>query len=237
MKRTWLQPIKKALFKLKLGQFKLREYDPKIGYVIHSYVDATGNFDYEKYKRIQTEGNKRKIDKVWVQEGNIKFLAEYLKKTVGPIKFGLCHGTRRGVEQGWFRQYIPGAEVIGTEISDTAKDFPHTIQWDFHQVKPEWRGSVDFIYSNSFDHSFDPKTCIRAWMSCLRPGGVCIIEHSTGQLAHETSELDPFGAELTAMPFLFAQWSEGKFGVKQIIDAPVLSDKVNFCKFIVLQNF
>ncbi|MBK6621188.1 MAG: hypothetical protein IPG32_10020 [Saprospirales bacterium] len=48
-------------------------------------------------------------------------------------------------------------EVIGTEISDSASKFSHTIEWDFHEVKPEWIGRADFIYSNSFDHSYDPE--------------------------------------------------------------------------------
>ena len=26
----------------------------------------------------------------------------------------------------------------------------------FPEVKPEWIGKADFIYSNSFDHSYDP---------------------------------------------------------------------------------
>lgn len=232
------QPIKKLLFMLRMMNSQVKAYDSKLGYVIHSYNDKNGNFDYEQYKKAQVDGNKKKIDKVWALEENIKFLAEYFtKKIPGGVKFGLCHGTRRGVEQEWFSKYIPGAEVIGTEISDTATQFPKTIQWDFHEVKPEWVGKVDFIYSNSYDHSFDPKKCINAWMSCLKPGGLCVIEHSTGQLMTETSQMDPFGAELAAMPFLMAQWSGGKFGVKEIIDAPKLSDKVNFCKFIVLQNF
>ena len=36
--------------------------------------------------------------------------------------------------------------MIDTEISETAEQFPNTIQWDFHKVKPEWLSSVDFIY-------------------------------------------------------------------------------------------
>jgi hypothetical protein len=86
------------------------------------------------------------------------------------------------------------AEVLGTEISASATQFPNTIEWDFHDVKPEWVGSVDFVYSNALDHSYNPEMCLTQWMSCLKPGGYCILHWSTG---HRTSNpWDPFGAEL-----------------------------------------
>lgn len=31
---------------------------------LHSYKNADGTFDYDLYRKIQTEGNKRKIDSV-----------------------------------------------------------------------------------------------------------------------------------------------------------------------------
>ena len=39
----------------------------KNGMELYEYNDVNGNFDYGKYKSIQTEGNKRKIDNVWVE--------------------------------------------------------------------------------------------------------------------------------------------------------------------------
>ena len=80
---------------------------------------------------------------------------------IDTVEFGICHGTRRGKEQEWFRKYL-GCGVIGTEISDTVEQFPHTIEWDFHETKAEWINSADFIYSNSLDHSYDPKKCLTA---------------------------------------------------------------------------
>ncbi len=125
-----------------------------------------------------------------------------------------------------------GCEVLGTEIADTALEFPHTLQWDMHEVKPEWRGSVDFIYSNSLDHSYDPRLCLNAWMGCLKPGGICVIEHSP---QHEKStELDPFGASILVMPFLIALWSGGRYGVREVLPLP--SDAGEY-RFLVLQNF
>lgn len=201
---------------------------------LHKYLNPDGSFNYAEYKRVQTEGNKRKINQVWVLEENVKMLSDYLKEELGEIDFGLCHGTRNGAEQAWFRKYL-GCDVLGTEISDTAEQFPNTIQWDFHNVKPEWVGSVDFIYSNSLDHSYDPEMCIKAWMSCLRPGGICIIEHTTG---HEhAKELDPFGASLFVMPYLILDWGDGDFGVTEILDGQNNREYVKYTKFLIIRNF
>ena len=60
-----------------------------------------------------------------------------------------------------------GCEFLGTGVSDLATQFPHTIQWDFHDVEPEWLDSADVIYSNSFDHSYAPQRCLDAWMPYL----------------------------------------------------------------------
>lgn len=164
---------------------------------LHTYLKSDGSFDYELYRSIQEAGNIRKIKNIWAYETGIRFLADYLRKNVtGPLAFGLCHGTRRGMEQAWFAAAIPGCEVLGTEISSTALQFPKTIQWDFHDTKPEWIGAVDFIYSNSWDHTYDPMACFAAWGSCLRPGGMMVLEHTRLHAPSSSSRLDPFGIEL-----------------------------------------
>ena len=178
-----------------------------------------GSFDYERYRQIQTEGNKRKILNVWASEENVAFVSAYIKELLGTPNFGICHGTRRGEEQRWFRKYL-GCEVVGTEISDTAQQFADTIQWDFHKTKPEWIDATDFIYSNSFDHSYDPEKCLDAWMSCLRSGGICILEHSSSHGPSGVSKVDPFGADIVRMPYLITIWGKGKYGVRELIEAP-----------------
>jgi hypothetical protein len=206
------------------------------GYVLYNFLDQDGSFDYERYRLLQEEGNKRKISLVWVIEENIEFLADYIRKSIPEVGFGLCHGTRRGKEQEWFKKYL-NCDVIGTEISNTAQEFPDTIQWDFHEAKSEWIGAVDFIYSNSFDHSYDPEKCLNTWMSCLKPDGICIIEHSSLHAPKGTSALDPFGADLFLMPYLIVSWSQGKYGVKEILQAPKKSESLDQLHFIVIQKF
>jgi hypothetical protein len=199
---------------------------------LYQYCRQDGSFDYDKYKKIQVEGNKNKINQVWVLEENIAFLSKYLNKKLFDVSFGICHGTRRGDEQAWFRKYL-GCEVIGTEISDTAEQFPDTIQWDFHDVKPEWIDSVGFIYSNAFDHSYDPEKCLNTWMSCVKKGGVCILEHTSG---HErATELDPFGAHISAMPYLVLTWGKGAYCVTDLLKAP-LTGGIDYIYYIVIQK-
>ncbi len=203
------------------------------GVELYRYCKPDGSFDYERYREVQILGNKRKIANVWVLEENIAFLANYIQKTQGKVEFGICHGTRRGKEQEWFRKHL-GCEVIGTEISDTATDFPHTIQWDFHEVKPEWIDAADFIYSNSFDHSYDPKKCLNAWMSCVKKGGICILEHTSGH--EKATKLDPFGAHITQMPYLILTWGEGRFFVREILTAPAKGDAIHYSHFLIIQR-
>ena len=158
-------------------------------------------------------------------------MSKFLNNKISKIEFGLCHGTRRGKEQEWFRKYLK-SDVIGTEISDTATEFDNTIQWDFHDVKDEWLNNVDFIYSNSFDHSYDPKKCLNNCMSCLRDGGICILEHTSG---HEKStKLDPFGASIYLMPYLILDWSKGKYCVTNILTAPV--QQKTYVNYLIIEN-
>lgn len=47
----------------------------------------------------------------------------------------------------------------------------------------------DVIYSNSFDQSIDPVRTARAWMGCLRPGGLAIIAYGNSP----PTKSDPVG--------------------------------------------
>lgn len=228
--------IKRALKKIikKFGyNIKKENNSESTGFELFSYQNKDGSFDYEKYKKTQIEGNKLKINSIWVLEENIAFLSQFLKKSVPNMEFGICHGTRRGKEQEWFRKHL-SIEVIGTEISDTAENFPHTIQWDFHETKDEWINNVDFIYSNSFDHSYDPKKCLDSWTNCLKPNGICIIEHTS--VDEFVTELDPFAAKLSVMPFLVLTWANGKYFVADILTAPVSKEAAKYTKFLIIKK-
>ena len=205
-------------------------------FVLFEYWDNEGKFDYEKYRNIQIEGNHQKINKVWVIRENIDFLSDYLRKNLQDVSRGICHGTRRGYEQLWFRENLE-CDVIGTEISDTASQFPYTIQWDFHDIKSEWIEAFDFIYSNSLDHSYNPQMCIQNWMKCLNKNGICIIEHTSLHSPEGATLLDPFGATIEYMPYLISRWGCRSFGVYEILEAPKQKDSVSYNYFIVLRKF
>jgi hypothetical protein len=137
---------------------------------------------HEDYVKAQTAANQSKLYTTWVTDAELKAIAHYVKTHMPAASFGLCHGVRNGYEVEQLRQLL-GFEIIGTEIAASAHQFDHVIQWDFHDVKDEWTGSVDLIYSNSWDHSYDPDMMLKRWMSCLRPEGRCFLHwtpmHST----------------------------------------------------------
>jgi len=225
-----------AIFGLDVKRTSTIIRDKSQCYTLYKYLNKDGTFDFETYRQIQETGNKVKIELVWAIEENIVFLSDYIKKLIGTPEFGICHGTRRGKEQEWFRKYLE-SEVIGTEISDTAEQFPYTIQWDFHETKTEWINATDFIYSNSFDHSYDPEKCLDTWMNCIKPGGICIIEHSSLNEPFGTNQLDPFGAHIVQMPYLITTWGKGKYSVREILKAPKKLEEVDYLYFIVVQKY
>jgi len=150
--------------------------------------------DYETYKNVQVAGNKAKLKRQFVKEPHIEALSGYLNDLKDTCTFGLCHGTRGGLEQAWFRKYLAGTpDIIGTEISDTADQFENTVQWDFHDTNPDWVERADFVYSNSWDHAFDPEKAFSSWARQLKVGGVLLLDYTKGQTPQEANALDPFG--------------------------------------------
>ena len=120
-------------------------------------------------------------------------------------RFGICHGTRSGNEQKWFSDNLgPGVTVIGTDIAESAADIPNSVQWDFHDENPEWEEKADFVYSNSWDHCYDPSKAFTAWIKSLRAGGLLLIDWSIGHSQKGVTEMDPFGAKLEYLQHMFA---------------------------------
>jgi len=176
-------------------------------YKLYEYKDDDGNFSYDMYKDIQVKTNKKKLERVWVKKESIEILC----KEFPNAKRVLCHGTRRGKEQEFFKDFLD-CYAIGTEISDTAESFPDTIEWDFHNVKEEWVNSFDIVYSNSFDHSYKPEECLKAWVECIKDDGVVVLEfQNRGHGIHSLSASDPFACQRDDMPEFINECGEGKF--------------------------
>lgn len=142
--------------------------------------------NYDDYVQAQTEANVRKIRNVWVRESTVRDVS---RKFPFASKV-LCHGTRNASEQKYFKKYLPNADVLGTEISHTAEKFPMTVQHDFHETKSEWVGEFDIVYSNSFDHSYDPTKCLSAWRDQLSLIGNLFVELMTRE-ENKSKRSDP----------------------------------------------
>jgi hypothetical protein len=153
---------------------------------------------YERYRDAQVEVNRTKLAVVWAERAELERIADYVRSRVPKASFAICHGARNGFEVGVLRELL-GIEVIGTDISPTASEFPHLVQWDFHERNPEWSRSVDFVYSNSWDHSYDFDRCFGAWMESLRPGGRCFLQWTRLHSSEGVHDADCLGLSLSEL--------------------------------------
>ena len=173
--------------------------------------------NYDEYKNTQIFFNKQKINKVWADENTLKIVSNFLKENIKSEKIkGLCHGSRNGFEQKCFINEIPNAEVIGTDISETANDYDNSIVHDFHDEKKEWIENFDFVYSNSLDQSYDPEKALNTWINQVKKDRYVIIEHSDQHGVISSGKMDPFGVEANFFPYLLTEWFGHKISLKII---------------------
>lgn len=214
----------------------LRDKNPKLYYI--------KSIDNSHYKRIQIEGNYRKLNKHSPSDFNFIKIAQDLHSRYPPppLPGGLktaqrkgtykicCMGARNGAELIALNSSLEGVNfvrslsnaetkltIFGTDISPTAETFQNMYEHDFHEVLPPTLGPVDVIYSNSLDQSNDPRRALHAWVDSLLPGGLLYIQMSRGHGKQSLSMLDPFSIELEFFPFVFIQWIVGKAYVESII--------------------
>lgn len=153
---------------------------------IHAYKN------YPDYVKAQNEANRAKISNIYVKSTTIEAIVARCPKATSV----LCHGTRNGAEQLMFLERLPSANVLGTEISDTAGNFPHTVQWDFHDINPAWTKAWDIVYTNSFDHSIAPQRALDTWRDQLTSNGYLFLEHSPHVKSRRWDPLEIVAAEL-----------------------------------------
>ncbi len=146
--------------------------------------------DYNHYVEAQTVTNKEKVNWVYVYEKTIKEICKHSPDARSVI----CHGTRNGAEQKMFKKFLGKPYVIGTEISDNAWEYAHTIQWDFTKPRLEWKDKFDIVYSNSFDHTIDPKQTLYTWYDQLTKNGIMYLEYAESQSVGNAA--DPLYATL-----------------------------------------
>lgn len=189
-----------------------RDLTPGLVY-LHKYAGGE-----EEYREAQIFHNKRKLQNVWADEATLEALAKHLTADGRRIERGICHGARNGYEVGFLRDRLQ-ADVIGTDISETATQFPHMVVWDFHKDNPEWRDRFDFVYTNSLDQALRPDQALAAWARQIKPeGGRIYIEHTMAHAADHASAMDPFGAHPMCMPYLFFIWGKGQYRLTDILE-------------------
>ena len=216
----------------------------KFGYRI-SKVNNTGELvkihkykDYNEYKETQIYYNKKKIDKVWADEKTLEKIGNFLKENISSnlIK-GICHGSRNGFEQNFFNEKKDGFEVIGTDISETAKDYKNSIVHDFHDEKKEWLENFDFVYSNSLDQSFDPQKALNTWLKQIKLGRYVIIEHSDQHGVVSSGKMDPFGVEANFFPYLLSEWFGHSISIQIIKGLKINKNNAPVFLFILKKLF
>ena len=155
--------------------------------------------DYDEYKQVQAAANELKFHNVFAEDPELRRIASHFSARVKNARTGLCHGVRNGYEVRVFRRMLPGVDIIGTDIAETAAKVPHSIVWDMHDVKPEWRSAVDFMYSNSWDHTYDPEKLFANWSECLSENGRLYLPYNDLQSERgvtETTKIDVFGCSV-----------------------------------------
>ena len=194
--------------------------------------------NYDEYKDTQIFFNKQKINKVWADEKTLKIVSNFLKENIKSEKIkGLCHGSRNGFEQKCFINEIPNAEVIGTDISETANDYDNSIVHDFHDEKKDWIENFDFVYSNSLDQSYDPEKALNTWINQVKKDRYVIIEHSDQHGVISSGKMDPFGVEANFFPYLLTEWFGHKISLKIIKSIKKNKNDAPVYFFIIKKTF
>lgn len=185
-----------------------------IGYKVvrdvpYVYLHQYGS--YEEYAAGQVLYNKAKLDQVWADESTLSAVAHRLRQhhsgSVGDVK-GVCHGSRNGYEVQVLKRLLGVAQdgaIVGTDISDTAPNFPDMVQWDFHDPNPDFTDRFDFIYTNSLDQAWKPFAALETWLDQLNANGLLFIEHTRSHGVEGAGEMDPFGVLPEFMPYVLVE--------------------------------
>jgi hypothetical protein len=164
--------------------------------------------DYDEYIKTQIETTERKLGRTWARPESIKAIVKGLKKKRFKPRIGMCHGARTGEEVKYFKKYFQHCVVYGTDIAPICKS-KYVIVWDFHKMHPGWNGRFDFVYSNSWDHLFDPVEGLKTWASQIALDGHLILEHSDQHIEKKVNIVDSIG--MTFKEFIkFVQETIGK---------------------------
>ena len=133
---------------------------------------------YQEYVDIQTETNKEKIEGGWVMQEEVIQLSNYIvDKYSDEIHYVMCHGARNGTEVKYFTESLPDNWIVeGNDISDTANAYG-LHQWDMQNCYEGWKQKFTIQYTNSFDHVYDPRKTLKAFMKQCTDDGSCLTAY------------------------------------------------------------
>ncbi|NEO82915.1 MAG: hypothetical protein F6J87_01445 [Spirulina sp. SIO3F2] len=145
-------------------------------------------FTYEKYVDSESRTNFAKFDRTSFSNEEIRFISSHflssrkVDKIFNENFLGLCQGVRNGAEVRIFRKKI-SSNIIGTDISPSILAVTNGVLMDFHDCPKLWSGRVNFLYSNSWDHSYNLEKCLFHWNSLLAADGYIYLQHTPNHYA------------------------------------------------------
>jgi glycosyltransferase involved in cell wall biosynthesis len=144
----------------------------------------TGNKKYPKYEDYLRHQMEKTLDPIrrekWLGKewglklGGFRQIFSGHQKVLATCKKALCLGARTGQEVEALREI--GLEAIGVDLVPRE---PLVIRGDFHHL-PFKEHSIDFIFTNSFDHALDPQRVASEIERVLKPGGYFLLHLQIG---------------------------------------------------------
>jgi hypothetical protein len=141
-------------------------------------------FDFAEYVRVETETNRNKLTYTSFSWDEFACIVKNFRLRFNGKNrqtFVLCQGVRNGAEIRFLSKKL-GCRVIGTDISDSILGVQDGVMVDFHDCPQIWFEKVDFLYSNSWDQSYDVASCIAHWGKLLSATGVMYLQHTPNHL-------------------------------------------------------
>ena len=192
------------------------------------------------YKKIQIQRNKLQLSNKasYVDEKDIKKISNYLIKLKKTKLDGICMGVRDNKEVYFFLKYLgKKSRVIGTDISPTIKRFKYGVMWNFNIYNSKWKNKFDFVYTNSIDHTTDPKKTFNIWLKYIKKDGFIFVDHNTSNGKRRQVKTDPCAIETELFPYLILDWLKEKAAIIDFIKPSGFRKESKRNKILIIKKF
>ncbi len=158
----------KSIFYI-LKRFTLRLLKPRI-YVTHHYSNYEEYVNFQKKKTTDPQKIEKWLGEEWqVKLDGFKILFEKHKSILNPGSKAVCLGSRTGQEVLALQEM--GLDAIGIDLVEF---LPYTKKGDVHNLEFESQ-SIDFVFSNIFDHVLNPQMFVDEIERILKPSGYALL--------------------------------------------------------------